>query len=274
LVGHFAFAEETWRAFGYDYVPPRLAAPPVGFTPAARQTLELETTLIQELWAAAFGTVFDWAWGAPNFTNRVAFVAKVTELCIDGSGAPMWPAFRFATRPDAAVFLVRSGEDYLGLRQPADRVRLFIDRCDRHMSQLVPEVWAPIATSLFMSSESGLSNISAELDRTGVTKAVDDVEVQDVYLQIFGDRDWPRTLEAAVEQLLSRMSDADRKVVRDTAEDELGGFHFGWAMGIRNEFGMWLGNADLLEACGNPHPDSASMVIVRAVWERLQRDLA
>lgn len=82
---------------------------------------------------------------------------------------------------------------------------------------------------------------------------------------------WPLTLDAAVERLLGRMTEPDRELVRNTAEDDLIGFHFGWAMGIRHEFGLWRGNSQLLASCGNPHPDDASMVIVRAVWERLQQ---
>ena len=81
---------------------------------------------------------------------------------------------------------------------------------------------------------------------------------------------WPLTLDAVVERLLGLMSDADKEVVRNTPEDKLIRFHFPWGMGIRNEFGLWRGNTQLLESCGGEHPDDASSVIIRAVWERLQ----
>lgn len=81
---------------------------------------------------------------------------------------------------------------------------------------------------------------------------------------------WPLTLDAAVEELLSRMSEADKQTVRDTPEDDLIQFHFPWGMGIRNEFGLWRGNTSLLASCGASHPDDASTVIIRAVWQRLQ----
>jgi len=81
---------------------------------------------------------------------------------------------------------------------------------------------------------------------------------------------WPLTLDEAVARLLGRMSEADKAFVRRTAKDQLIDFHFGWAMGIWNEFGLWQGNAKLLASCGDLHPDSASMVIVEAVWQRLQ----
>jgi hypothetical protein len=66
------------------------------------------------------------------------------------------------------------------------------------------------------------------------------------------------------------MSDADKELVRSAAEKDRIGLHFGWAMDIRHRFGLWQGNTQLLAACGEPHPDDASMAIVRAVWERLR----
>lgn len=63
--------------------------------------------------------------------------------------------------------------------------------------------------------------------------------------------------------------------VRSMPKDDLIEFHFGWGMGIRNAFGLWGGNEALLQSCaearGYPfiHPDDASMVIIEAVWERL-----
>jgi hypothetical protein len=81
---------------------------------------------------------------------------------------------------------------------------------------------------------------------------------------------WPLTVDAAVDHLLSRMKDADKETVRGTPEADLIRFHFGWGMGIRNAFGLWQGNTQLLESCGGGHPDDASSVIIRAVWKRLQ----
>lgn len=46
--------------------------------------------------------------------------------------------------------------------------------------------------------------------------------------------------------------------------------HLGLAMYIRNEYGLWAGNAPLLAECGVAHPDSASHVILRALWEHLR----
>jgi len=83
---------------------------------------------------------------------------------------------------------------------------------------------------------------------------------------------WPTTVGEAVDRILAKMTDAERDVVRTTPASDLDLLHFGLGASIRNECGLWDGNVDLLESCGSPdmHPDSASDVILRSVWERLQ----
>jgi len=39
---------------------------------------------------------------------------------------------------------------------------------------------------------------------------------------------------------------------------------------LRNTLGLWAGNPDLLNAGGKLHPDDASLIILTALWERLQ----
>ena len=84
--------------------------------------------------------------------------------------------------------------------------------------------------------------------------------------------EWPRTVEEATARLLAVMSDKDKELVRKTAEEDLIGFHHGWGMGIRNDFGLWQGNDALLKSCGEQHPDDASMVIIRSVWKELRKN--
>ena len=82
----------------------------------------------------------------------------------------------------------------------------------------------------------------------------------------------PLTLEAAVEQIISDLSEADRMTVKQTSFYDLILYHHGWGTGIRNSFGLWRGNESLLEsACGDPkcHPDDASMKIIQGVWNKL-----
>lgn len=83
----------------------------------------------------------------------------------------------------------------------------------------------------------------------------------------------PKTVEEAVDNILSTMQPKDKFIVKDTKKSDLIKFHHGWGTGIRNEFGLWKGNNDLImSACGKPcHPDDASMIIIEAVWEELQK---
>jgi hypothetical protein len=69
------------------------------------------------------------------------------------------------------------------------------------------------------------------------------------------------------------MSDLDKSLVENTSEDKLDIFHQSWGTAIRNELGLWSSNDELLESLGFPaafHPDSASQVIIEAVWRRLK----
>jgi hypothetical protein len=82
---------------------------------------------------------------------------------------------------------------------------------------------------------------------------------------------WPKTVDEAVTRLISGLNDEEKARVRDTKKDDLISFHHGWGTGIRNEFGLWRGNTNLMAACHADHPDDASMVIIEAVWQRLQK---
>lgn len=88
-------------------------------------------------------------------------------------------------------------------------------------------------------------------------------------------KEWPKSVDEAVERLMAELSDEDKKILKDTPEMELVKYHFGIGMYIRNEFGLWQGNKDLLESCcGSGYcqdPDEASFVIIKALWKRLQK---
>jgi len=84
--------------------------------------------------------------------------------------------------------------------------------------------------------------------------------------------DWPRTVDEAVTRLLAGMSNADKERFRAEKKDDLIKFHHGWGTGIRNRFGLWGGNDALMADCHADHPDSASMVIIEAVWQKLQKE--
>ncbi len=85
---------------------------------------------------------------------------------------------------------------------------------------------------------------------------------------------WPLNVEHAVAELLVRLPDDDHDTIRQMTQADLVTLHFGLGLAIRNEFGLLAGNHRLLAACGSPdmHPDSASAVIIRALWEYLRNE--
>jgi hypothetical protein len=66
-------------------------------------------------------------------------------------------------------------------------------------------------------------------------------------------------------------ADEDKRRVRETKKEDLISFHLGWGTGIRNDFGLWRGNTNLLADCHTTVPEDASMVIIEAVWKKLQK---
>jgi hypothetical protein len=121
---------------------------------------------------------------------------------------------------------------------------------------------------------------------------------------------WPRSVDQAVDLLLAELSTESKQKLRSTPRDELIMYHHGFGTGIRNDFGLWANNDELLRDCGlrdqgirrtmkehpdailigsdpvkygkeHPssrpvemiviHPDGASQVIIEALWDRLQQ---
>jgi len=91
------------------------------------------------------------------------------------------------------------------------------------------------------------------------------------------NKDNPSTITEAVNKLLSDLSIEDKRQIKNSREEGLINFHFGLGMGIRNEFGLWEKDSKLYENCkessGNPNldVDTASGMIIKALWERLQK---
>jgi hypothetical protein len=88
--------------------------------------------------------------------------------------------------------------------------------------------------------------------------------------------DLPQTIDEAVDRLHADISLNDEIMLAAMTEGDLTDFHFSLGHHIRNEFGLWSGNDAILESCrilsgdGNLHVDDASMVIVRALWEKVK----
>lgn len=123
---------------------------------------------------------------------------------------------------------------------------------------------------------------AAEIDRIDATYAACKDRILPEDQTILGYRaatareslEWPRSLDAAVAHIVEGSSQEDLALVAATKREDLIQFHMGWGMGIRNGLGLWRGNESLLlSACGGEpcHPDDASMKIIEAVWEHLQK---
>ena len=87
-------------------------------------------------------------------------------------------------------------------------------------------------------------------------------------------KEQPKTLEEAVKRLLSELSDRDKLAIQNSSEENLAMLHFIFGNYVRNEFGLWTGNQELLRDClseaNEPNPDDASSVIIKALWKSLQ----
>lgn len=81
-----------------------------------------------------------------------------------------------------------------------------------------------------------------------------------------------KTVDDVVDCLISSMNGEEIEEIKGMREEALVFLHFGLGDMIRNSFGLWSGNKDLLRACGSEdtNPDDASMVIVERIWRRLQ----
>jgi hypothetical protein len=91
------------------------------------------------------------------------------------------------------------------------------------------------------------------------------------------ENQWPSNVDEAVEILHASMSLNQEFFLAAMDEVDLMDLHLSLGHDIRDEFGLWTGNEALMESCrlesGNPdlHIDDASMVIVKALWEKVQQ---
>lgn len=84
---------------------------------------------------------------------------------------------------------------------------------------------------------------------------------------------FPGTVEAAVRLLIELVPESEQTKIAFMPESELPTLDFGLGQWVRNNLGLWGANPDLLADVGEPHPDEASLVIIRAFWLALKNDL-
>jgi hypothetical protein len=95
--------------------------------------------------------------------------------------------------------------------------------------------------------------------------------IQYVFARIERSR-WPRTVDQAIDRLMNDLSDDDKKRI---ATDAPGVDWHALGQNIRNGYGLWQGNAELLASCGviddDPHAaDHGSGIIIAALQRRIR----
>jgi Domain of unknown function (DUF6794) len=81
---------------------------------------------------------------------------------------------------------------------------------------------------------------------------------------------YPKTVKEAVALILSEMSLRDKLIIRNTKKEDLIKFNLSWGSEIRNHCGLW-DNDVLMRDISEFHPDGASLRIMEAVWDELQK---
>jgi len=80
----------------------------------------------------------------------------------------------------------------------------------------------------------------------------------------------PGTVAEAVDRLLMVLSDEQRLVIAVMDEEDLINLHFGLGTLIRNAFRLHDPESKLLASCGAFHPDDASGIIIKELWNQLK----
>jgi len=86
----------------------------------------------------------------------------------------------------------------------------------------------------------------------------------------------PKTVEQAVDILLSDLSLQEKTAIVNMQKDSLNALHFSLGRFIRNKFSLVVDNRELMKSCRlllgkqDLHPDDASSVIIESLWETLQ----
>ena len=87
----------------------------------------------------------------------------------------------------------------------------------------------------------------------------------------------PKTVESAVERLSVNMPLKAKADLARQSEGDLMKLHFTYGSFLRNQFGLWANNIDLLDDCRKVSgktvmpPEEASLVIIRELWKRLKK---
>ena len=92
------------------------------------------------------------------------------------------------------------------------------------------------------------------------------------------DKDsYPQTVNEAVNKLLTKLSLRDKTMIANIPEDNLADLFHSLKKTIRHELTLWLSVDALLKSCSlvsdinKPDNNTAVMIIIKALWERLKK---
>lgn len=87
----------------------------------------------------------------------------------------------------------------------------------------------------------------------------------------------PKTVDEAVARLVSELTLKDKTKIAKMCEYDLSALPLTMGQYIREQFGLGRGNKELMESCcslsgeDDIHEETASMVVIEALWERLRQ---
>jgi hypothetical protein len=90
---------------------------------------------------------------------------------------------------------------------------------------------------------------------------------------VYSQGNFQKTVDAAVRTLRGLVASDELAKITLLAEDELVTLHYGLGQLVRNYFGLWEGNPELISATGAEDADGASEVIIRELWLELRGEL-
>jgi hypothetical protein len=86
---------------------------------------------------------------------------------------------------------------------------------------------------------------------------------------------WPKTLDEAAEIFLNHIEKNRKEALGNLPEEELIELHALWGAYIREEYGLFDGNFELLKSCYSEtmHPNHASLLILKTAWKKSKENM-
>ena len=87
----------------------------------------------------------------------------------------------------------------------------------------------------------------------------------------------PKNIDEAVEKLISGLPLKDKATIANMPQEELYSFHNTLGQYIRNNFGLWDEDSELMKSCRKNEgsimldPNEATSIIIKELWDRLRK---